>query len=309
MAKRGIHKPTSGIVSLEFASIQNAVYILSQGRDGVIYVWKLDVEGLLSSDPVGVLEVGTYNFCRMGVLVQEPSRALVAACGRDPSVVSIWDVLGSSQLVQLIPSVSSKWGMCMALVLSEHSDSRSRDQSAALRFACWAGYESGIMVLWDCDPEPSVLSDHQMLPEAIMSLSVDSNLTGGVCGGPESVVALFSYEAGFSITNRVELPKAGVSDIVLRTDDKIFVTAGWDGRIRVFRYMSTQKETSSKRLTSSKAPGCLVTVLVYHQAGVNVVLFRKKDNLLVSGSKDRTVAVWRAFETGTHSEAPTCQDV
>jgi hypothetical protein len=68
--------------------------------------------------------------------------------------------------------------MCMALVLSEHPESCSSDQSTALRFACWAGYESGTMVLWDCDPEPSVLSEHQMLPEAIMSISVGSNLTG-----------------------------------------------------------------------------------------------------------------------------------
>lgn len=129
---------------------------------------------------------------------------------------------------------------------------------------------------------------------------------GGVCGGPEALVTLFSYEADFSITTTVELPKPGVSDVVLRNDDKMFVTAGWDGRIRVFRYMPSKRVSSSKKLNSMKGPGDLVTVLVYHQGGVNVVLFRERDNLLVSGSKDRTIAVWRSFETVPFE--PRCSD-
>jgi WD40 repeat protein len=108
-------------------------------------------------------------------------------------------------------------------------------------------------------------------------------------------VVLFSSKPDLAIESTVELPKAGISDVALRSDDKLFVTAGWDGRIRVFRYLPSEDASSGQKTSSKKCPGHLITVLVYHQAGVNVVLFRT-DGLLASGGKDKTVAIWRAFE-------------
>lgn len=38
------------------------------------------------------------------------------------------------------------------------------------------------------------------------------------------------------VRNSIELHKEGISDVALRPDDKIFATAGWDGKVRVYSY-------------------------------------------------------------------------
>lgn len=99
------------------------------------------------------------------------------------------------------------------------------------------------------------------------------------------------------MTATVDFPNPGLADITMRHDGRIFVTAGWDGRMRVFRYMQPKSSPTEKGMKKGKSPGKLVAVLAYHQGGVNAVEFRRQDNLLASASKDKTVAVWRTFET------------
>lgn len=128
---------------------------------------------------------------------------------------------------------------------------------------------------------------------------------GGVCGSPEAFLVLFSAAAGLHVTAKVEIPNPGIADITMGKDGRIFVTAGWDGRLRVFRYLQSNTNPSVKK---EKRVGKLVAVLAYHQAGVNAVEFRKHDNLLASASKDKTVALWRTFET-TEPKSSKCSEV
>jgi len=39
---------------------------------------------------------------------------------------------------------------------------------------------------------------------------------------------------GAAPTRTTEMAKEGVSDVALRRDERLFVTAGWDGRLRVY---------------------------------------------------------------------------
>ena len=63
--------------------------------------------------------------------------------------------------------------------------------------------------------------------------------TGGVSASADSKVIRFTYDqAAKSITldKTVELPKEGIADVAVRLDGRIFATAGWDGKIRIFSY-------------------------------------------------------------------------
>lgn len=72
-------------------------------------------------------------------------------------------------LLQLIPKSDSNWGMCMALRLSEHCVSPA---NSARGVVCWAGYESGMVVLWSCDVKPSIMHEKQLQSEPIMAMCV-----------------------------------------------------------------------------------------------------------------------------------------
>lgn len=72
-------------------------------------------------------------------------------------------------LSQLVPKPDSKWGMCMALRLSRDCVTHS---TSGLGIGCWAGYESGHVILWRCDMEASVIHEKQLHSEAIMAMCI-----------------------------------------------------------------------------------------------------------------------------------------
>ncbi len=117
---------------------------------------------------------------------------------------------------------------------------------------------------------------------------------GGVTGAADSIAALIDTSAELRVTCTCELPHAGVADVAIRADSRLFALAGWDGKVRAFRYGNSIADKRGK--VAKKAPGSFIAVLDYHHAGVNVVQFRERDSWLASGSKDKTVGVWTMFE-------------
>jgi WD40 repeat protein len=70
----------------------------------------------------------------------------------------------------------------------------------------------------------------------------------------------------------------GVDDIAIRCDGKIWATAGWDGRVRLFN--------AKKRMA--------LAVLKPHNGGVHTVAFAV-EGLLASAGKDRGIALWSLY--------------
>lgn len=80
------------------------------------------------------------------------------------------------------------------------------------------------------------------------------------------------------IVNKFTLNHGGVNDVIVRSDERIFVTAGWDHRVRVF-------DLKKQRLLG---------ILKYHEDGVMTIAFNRNDeNLLASCSKDQRIALWK----------------
>lgn len=62
-------------------------------------------------------------------------------------------------------------------------------------------------------------------------------LTGGISGSAEKTAVCFSLNFKERLVTPVrttELAQEGISDIAIRTDGRLFVTAGWDGRLRIY---------------------------------------------------------------------------
>jgi WD40 repeat protein len=76
-----------------------------------------------------------------------------------------------------------------------------------------------------------------------------------------------------------ELTNPGVNCIRIRNrDDRIFVTAGWDFRIRVFAMKKTK----------------LLCVLDFHKEAVNFLDF-SNDNCLAAGSNEGLISFWNLY--------------
>jgi WD40 repeat protein len=77
--------------------------------------------------------------------------------------------------------------------------------------------------------------------------------------------------------------QAGISDVAIRADRKIFAAACWDGRVRVYEY----KGSKGRALAS----------LAYHGDVATSVAFSgmRDGGLLASSSRDGTVALWPIF--------------
>lgn len=77
----------------------------------------------------------------------------------------------------------------------------------------------------------------------------------------------------------VDLPQAGIADVAIRADGRLFASAGWDNKVRLYSYPR----------------GKPLAVLRYHRAGCACVVFRAGDGLLASGARDSTIALWNVF--------------
>jgi len=105
---------------------------------------------------------------------------------------------------------------------------------------------------------------------------------GGVSGAADSKLAILGLDCearSLSVRAVLDLPKAGTADVAVRADSRVFASAGWDSKVRVFGYPR----------------GKPLAVLHYHRSGCACVAFRARDGLLVSAARDCTIALWAVF--------------
>ena len=77
-----------------------------------------------------------------------------------------------------------------------------------------------------------------------------------------------------SVTNK------GMGSVVIRQDSKLLITGGWDGRLRLFSWLKPDKLKP-------------LAVLQYHKDSVESIV--SQDNMIVAGSKDGKISVWRIY--------------
>ena len=142
-----------------------------------------------------------------------------------------------------------------------------------------AGYENGELQLFDV-PSSNQLSCLDLFSgQPVMCFDYCKSKNFGAAGSAESSIQLFQIEDTKLIkTGEITLVNPGINCIRIRSDSKIFVTGGWDSRVRVY---------AVKKLN-------LLAVLSFHKEAINSIAF-SQSNLMAVGSNDGIVSFWNLY--------------
>ncbi|SPP74969.1 guanine nucleotide-binding protein subunit beta-like protein 1 [Drosophila guanche] len=102
-----------------------------------------------------------------------------------------------------------------------------------------AGYESGHFLTWDISS--GVMVDVVELATDALTVDYDPITNRGIVGGATDKLTTFSYQRpSMQLQRGSELciKNPGVNCVRIRADQKVFASAGWDGRIRIFSWKS-----------------------------------------------------------------------
>jgi WD40 repeat protein len=259
--------------------------IISHGRDGKLNVWQLrevDEEGLSTELPVDEgsqgdgkipwllhsLQVHTLNFCAFAMCEMKGGNGIFIATPAVNEGATVIHALPLEEIKYLVPPAETgKTGMVMALRLALLDD--------ALHVV--TGYESGLTSVqrlkvgtkhtWETI---SVCKPHT---QPILSLDILPGSGIYYTSSADAVIAMASLQTASERqplkTN--ETKHSGQQGLTVRSDGKIFATAGWDGRMRVY---------SAKSLKEA-------AVLKWHKEGCYTVAFA---HIGVAGASIQTSA-------------------
>ncbi len=142
-----------------------------------------------------------------------------------------------------------------------------------------AGYENGELLLFDLSNSNQLSSLDLFSGQPVMCFDYCKNKNFGAAGSAESLIQLFQIEGTNLIkTGEITLVNPGINCIRIRGDSKIFVTGGWDSRVRVY---------GLKKLN-------LLAVLDFHKEAINSIEF-SQSNLMAVGSNDGIVSFWNLY--------------
>ncbi|RKF61816.1 ASTRA-associated protein 1 [Erysiphe neolycopersici] len=262
--------------------------LITHGKDNKLFVWKLDENDEVSMSnilPVDVsnqprkqpwllysLDVNTLNFCAFAqtetFTKESPTGLLIAV----PDIMSsekveIYNFPSSTRLYTIPASPLFKGGMIMCLDILHHP------RTSLLTVV--AGFESGHTTInYLINSSWTMIYMTQPHTQPILSLAVAPEKNYYLTSSADAIIAqhvIPCLPSVFPEIKSVELIRkdtpsrhlntkhAGQQDIKIRNDGKIFATAGWDGRVRVY---------SCRAL-------CEVAVLKWHKQGCYAVAFAK----------------------------------
>lgn len=148
-----------------------------------------------------------------------------------------------------------------------------------------AGFEAGDIILWDF--LSGAACSHIKLRECITSLTFDAVTGRGICGNASNILQIFTVDKNFTITLKCEISikNDGCNIVKLRPDRKIFVSGGWDGRLRLFSWKSLR----------------LLVVLAEHRNSITDVQFSEKivqlwnSNIMAASGADGMISLWNLY--------------
>jgi len=315
-----LHDCNAGIISLTSSSLSDSEF-LSQGRDGIVRLWKVLPSGIADSAE-REWDAGCHNFCRLSI-GHVLGRPMLAIPLIEASNVCLWD-FQSGQPAMLLPgsNLPGKHGMCMALKIFSPSSSSNSSSSASTSPASTSpassssctlslapstpssasssassscppgpplmltGLEDGVVALWDLRRVSAPLSYRRMHSESLMTLDVAPSGKNGVSGSADDVISCFALRhaapasEALSVRKELHLPTAGVSDIKIRHDGRLFASAGWDSKVRLY--------DMSKEKTS-------LALLKYHEGQATAVCFSPDLQWTATCSRDKTIALYKLY--------------
>lgn len=207
-----------------------------------------------------------------------PSQALLAVSGLHDSTVDLYQLPTESK-VGSIPAptiINTKTGMVMSLKLFFHGDQTTHSAGITTEphgttkdLYIIAGYESGrTYVFKRVMPEQRFEAIYTSIPHSqpILSLDISSTFEFYVTSSADAIIAKHPLISKTDTAQETPLKvlqtrHAGQQGLKIRSDSRVFATAGWDSRVRVY---------SAKTLKE-------LAVLKWHREGVYAVAFAEID--------------------------------
>ena len=207
------------------------------------------------------LSVNALNFCAFSMCREDsqqaarggPSAQLIASPnGLDLGGIDIFQLPSEKRVSQIKSDQNSPTGMVMGVLL--FNDNREPGSS---KLVLVAGYEDGRVMVYIHQgnlSQPAETGKWQKLrtskphTQPILSLDILPSGTHFLTSGADATIAKFSVPLVSNTTLKDTPPEksihtrhAGQQGLSVRSDSKIFATAGWDGRVRVYS-CKTMKE-------------------------------------------------------------------
>lgn len=206
--------------------------LITQEKDGYVKLWELANSAYVLRHKVNTDHVGFCRFVYRSNLAGTPAVII-------PKVGSNISILCGRTFAERQP-----------LAVSSDDESRLPPLGTVMCFLpieiqgvsyLMAGYESGTIILWDLNASKPI--SHLRLGEedCLMALDYDPVMNRGVCGGSSDKITVFSLDRHtmeIRKKSEIAIKNAGVHRLKIRKDLKVFCSAGWDGRLRIFSWKS-----------------------------------------------------------------------
>lgn len=285
--------------------------------DERIFSTTLPVDDTASERPqpwlLHTLTVNTMNFCSFAMCVDDapadpstPSESiLVATPGVQDGSINVTSLPLESRIATIPIPKDVKSGMVMAIDLYYEND----------RLTVVAGYESGHVAVWQQNQNKfwQTVYVNKAHSQPVLSLDICSQSVCFFSSSADAVIARHPLPSSQTETRYVQTKHAGQQALTVRSDHKIFATAGWDGRARVYS-LKTLKELAVLKWHKE---GCyaLAFAQIYEAAlGDNLdgnedqamtsqnlttsqqrVEKAKNTHWLACGSKDGKISLWDVY--------------
>lgn len=229
-----LHDSNAGIIQAHVLQQHNL--LLTQGRDGVLLTWQLGEDGLPHPAPLGVLNTGTFSFCKCAVLLppglgSTPS-GVAAPTETAPDIASL--LLGDESLDECDRAVQdASQQQPRNTNSSDHPYGSSTQQAAGSQhdagptWLAMSGNESGTIGLWQLSGAgvaSSGSSPHTSLdqertptgPKRGMAMAVQ--LLPQPAGQSSSPLVVVGYESGSVALWDARHPAAPVAEARLHEE-------------------------------------------------------------------------------------------
>ncbi|RIB25881.1 WD40-repeat-containing domain protein [Gigaspora rosea] len=233
--------------------------LISHGRDNTLHVWEFNQLSNIkdggnkeeSIKPEISLTVNSINFCKFDFCYE----------GR-----IYW--------------------YCMAIKIFPNNTFQNL-QSFIKNYFILAAYESGSVILWSIIINTNELMSNEKNNVAIEKLwnqkehgesDLSSDKQFAISTSGDNKIVKYNFDE-VPLIKSTTIKYAGIAEVKIRSDGKIFATAGWDMKIRIF---------SSKSMKP-------LAILSYHRESVYALAFSHIKHYLVGGGKDQRISLWKIY--------------
>ena len=234
----------------------------------------------------------------------EPASILVAMPGLQDGWINVVKLPGEDRVATIPGPKDTSTGMVMAIGLSYE-----RDNLTVL-----AGYESGHAAVWrQYGPSKAwqIAYMSKSHTQPVLSLVAAPDRSCFYTSSADAIIARHPLSSvNTSISKVIQTKHAGQQSLAVRSDGRIFATAGWDGRLRIYS-TKTLKELAVLKWHKD---GCYALAFADLQDTANGgnqqndVVTRhnltvseqrtaktKSTHWIVAGSKDGKVSLWDVY--------------